>query len=517
MADALEQMKNQLNEFWTGLENGKKTKLVISSLLIILSITAIILFTTRTTYVPLYSTAMDYKDSATVTEKLDELGISWKEGNGFNQILVPGDQKNQIIRELAKDGFPSSGLSFSGVIENDSFTTTEEQRKWMRNQALANELANSISKMDGIADATIYLNKPEDKGFVLNNTQEATASVMIVRAMGMPISSQQILSIQTTVANAVGMKSENVSVIDDAGNLLSSQSSSGYDFNYSDQFSVKYNLQASLDSSIDKFLETVFGYGNVDVKTSVKVNFDSEVTSITEFAPPIEGNEDGLVRSLQQIEESTANGSTGGVPGTESNTGDVTDYAQEDSSSSKYDKASKTINYELNEINRQISKSPGEIESITVAVLLNEDALTDGVLTDEKKQQITDLIYASTGLDTKNVAVSAHKFNNTGIQTYDNSQSTGFNITENIPLIVGLSLAFLALGGLVGFYINKRKKDSKKSDLEQMIEDRTDAMSDLEDIDFDSEKSQVKKQIGTFVDKKPDAVAQLLRSWLNEE
>ena len=517
MAETLQQMKNQLNEFWTGLEKGKKTKLIIGSLFVILSITAIILFTTRTNYVPLYSTALTAREAGIVTEKLDQLGVSWEEGDMFNSILVPSNQKSRIMRELAKDGFPNDGLSFSNVIENDSITMTGDTREWMRNQALANELSNSIKKFEGVDDATVYIHKPEEKGFVLNNDEEATAAVMIERAIRMPISTQTISSIQALVANAVGMKPENVSVADDAGNLLSDQNSSENGFNFSDQLSLQYNLQSSLDNTIDKFLETVFGYGNVAVTTSVKVNFDSEITNITEFAPPIEGNEEGLIRSLQKMRESTVNTGTGGVPGTESNTGDVTDYVQQDSNTVTFDKASETINFELDQINRQISKAPGEIESTTVAVLINSDALADGELTDENKKQITELIYAATGLDTKNVVVSAQKFSISNIEPYSDFQAAGFNIAGNIPLIAGLLLVFLALGGLAGFYINKRRKANEKADLEKMIQERTDAMSEIEEIDFESEKSQVKKQIGIFVDRKPDSVAQLLRSWLNEE
>ena len=38
----------------------------------------------------------------------------------------------------------------------------------------------------------------------------------------------------------------------------------------------------------------------------------------------------------------------------------------------------------------------------------------------------------------------------------------------------------------------------------------------LEDIEF-NEVSEVRRTIEKFVDEKPDAVAQLLRNWLNED
>ena len=68
----------------------------------------------------------------------------------------------------------------------------------------------------------------------------------------------------------------------------------------------------------------------------------------------------------------------------------------------RYSKISNTINYELNEINKEIRKAPGQVEDITVAVLINRNALmmenSPGL-----EDEIADLIYAATGLDTKQV------------------------------------------------------------------------------------------------------------------
>lgn len=43
-----------------------------------------------------------------------------------------------------------------------------------------------------------------------------------------------------------------------------------------DQFNIKHNLEQRIDKNIKEFLENVFGSGNVAVRSSVKINFDSE-------------------------------------------------------------------------------------------------------------------------------------------------------------------------------------------------------------------------------------------------
>ncbi len=43
-----------------------------------------------------------------------------------------------------------------------------------------------------------------------------------------------------------------------------------------DQFNIKNNLELRINRNIKEFLENIFGPGNVDVRSSVKINFDSE-------------------------------------------------------------------------------------------------------------------------------------------------------------------------------------------------------------------------------------------------
>lgn len=517
MGATLEQIKNQLNQFWSGLEKGKKIKISVSALLIIISISAIIFFISKPRYEELFSRALTYKEAATIIETLDEMGVSWEEKNGFNNILVPSNMKSRVKMELAKQGFSDQDFSIKDAFNEIDWTKTQSDKDIIFNEALQSELERAISQIDGIADAEVFIYKPEEKGFVLNNSQEPSASVIVQKGIGSPLTPQKILSIQTIVANGVGMKSENVSVIDDSGNLLSQTNSDFGNFDLAEQYATQHSYQAWIDSSIDSFLETVFGSGNVAVLSSVKINFDSEVANIVEFKPPIEGDDQGLIRSLQQVEESTVNGTNGGVPGTESNTGDVTDYAQLDDSTSKYEKASKTINYEINQINRQIEKAPGNIESITIAVLINEDALVDGELSEEKRQEVVKLIYAATGLDTKNVEVRTEKFNNTNTLGDPTEPTSGGTTLPSIATIAILAVALLGASGIIGYFVFRRKKSKDKHDLEKIIEERTEEMASLQEIRFDEEKSKFKGQINKFVDQKPEAVAQLLRSWLNED
>ena len=52
--------------------------------------------------------------------------------------------------------------------------------------------------------------------------------------------------------------------------------------------------------------------------------------------------------------------------------------------------------------------------------------------------------------------------------------------------------------------------------VETLLEATAEATEQLEDIGY-NEKSEVRLMIEKFVDENPEAVAQLLRNWLNED
>lgn len=508
MGETIEKSKKQFVEFWTSIDKNKKIKLAIGSLLVLIIVTAIIIFSTRTNYVTLYQD-LSQKEAGVITQKLDDKGVEWKFGEIETTILVSEEQKNKAMIDLASEGLPKEGYSVLDALNDSSWTMTEYEKKERIRYAVESQLATTISQISGIESANVLVDSPEDTAF-MNTEGHSTASVFISLSDNVPISQDKIVAIKTLVSSSFkDMEKNNVNIIDDNGRSYNDTENNMGKYNLNDQLVVKQNFQNKLNESIKRFLENLFGYGNVDVRANVSMNFDREVTRIVEFNPPIEGATEGLVRSMEKIEEHTVNGNSGEVVGVEPNTEDTTDYATEDGLVSKYDKASEVINYELNEINREIKKAPGEIESVTVAILINENSI-DGNLTEERKDEIQDLIYAATGLDTEEVIVNSGQFNN----SIDIAKSDQTNNKSNLPIWL-LALAAITLMAGTGVIVYKRRNNNE--DINELLVDRYEETEEIEDIDFETEKSEYKTKINNFVDKKPESVAKLLRSWLNEE
>lgn len=508
VGETIAQMKNQINDFWQDMGKDKKKKFIISCILIVVGVTVLILVLTRTKYEVLYEN-LSPKDAGKVTKQLDEMNVKWKTGEKENTILVPADIKNKVKLELASEGLPKEGYGFIDAFNDSSWTMTDYETKERVKYALQNELAATISEIDGIESATVYIDEKEDTGFVLEeNKRETTASVFVKKDQNESLPKDTITAIKNLVAGSINMDPEKVMIVDDSGRLLTDN---GEESNYllTDQYTIKQNIEMRTNESLMRFLENVFGYGNVDVRTSVKIDFDSELTNIVEFSPPIEGNEEGLIRSMEEVEEHIIGGAEGGTPSIESNN---PEYVMEEDGDTRYNKASHAINYELNEINKEIRKAPGQIDTITVAVLINKDVLIDGEMTQDKKNEIEDLIVAATGLDTKEVQVSAATFNSS-IETEESEE-------KKPNLILWIVIGAIAATAITGFIIYRKRKEEEIEDYNELnrtiVDDIGEEESTVDEIDFGAEESEMKTQIEKFINKKPDAVAQLLRTWLNE-
>lgn len=503
--ESLKKLQNQIIEYWTSMDKKKRIGIISISLILLISFTIFILMLTRTKYSVIYGD-LSLKDMGEITSKLDEMDVAWKTGKNDRSIMVPEKMKSKIKIELATYGLPKDGYDYIDAFNDTSWTMTEYDKKERMKLALRSQLSSKISEIDGIASAEVFINEKDTTNFVLQNDDtKTTASIYIEKDGNKPLSLEKVNSIKHLVAGAVTMQAEDVRVIDDEGRLLGEENEN--DVLATDAFVIKQDIETRINHSIIRFLENIVGFGNVDVMSSVKINMDSQKTTIVEFAPPIEGNEEGLVRSLEEVEEHMIGGEQGGIPGVEENT---EDYQMLDDNSNRYDKVSRIINNELNQINKEIRQAPGQVESITVAVILNKDTLADGDMTEEREKEFVDLIYAATGLDTKQVEVKAESFN---IKDEDGllGKDKSFNwLYILLPMIIALAI----LAGFIFYSRRKAKQDSEA--LEKLLTEKSMIEDEVEDLEFKAEESKMKSQIENFIEKEPESVAQLLRNWLNE-
>ncbi|SHG92489.1 flagellar basal-body MS-ring/collar protein FliF [Tepidibacter thalassicus] len=519
MGDFFSKLKDFTGGFLSKYSKKQKISIGIGVFLIIAITTGTILYITRPEYAILYKD-LDLRESAQIAKSLDELQVDYKikdEGT----ILVRKEKINKVKMDLSTKGIPSAKFSYEDLLNKNTMFMSEDEKERAFNYALQNQIASIIEEIPAIKKAFVNLSIPKTSSFILDeNKKDSKASVFIDLKEGAVLDKQSIDGIATLVANSVeGLDPKNVTVHDSTGKVLNKEDEDET-FASTNQLELQNKVKKDIEKSLMEFLSSVYGYGNVSVMASVKLNFDTDITETKEYKPPIEGEENGIIRSLKESSESVRDNQNGGIPGTDSNTEEITQYQEEQSNESAYNKSSKIVNYEINEIVRKVEKSKGQIQDITVAVILNSEVLEGKELTDEKKKEISNLVSSATGLDTKRVEVYAQAFNTNIADAFDNASKSQGN---ELPMWAIILLVILVLIPLIGFAVyvimkNKKKQQMMSQESVKTELDNIDSIKEeIDELELDIKESGYKKSIENFVDKNPEIVSQLLKSWLDED
>jgi len=511
MVELFNNIKKYIVERFSDFDKKKKIMLVGGSLILVVVVTALILMFTSTEYVVLASN-LTLEEAAAIDQELTNLNIPNKNNNA-TEILVPRDQLSEAKMSLSIAGvYNKKDFSWTEAFNQSNITMTSAEKSKMYLLAQATELAQAIETIDTVEDAVVNLYVPDDSAYLLNDEMNSRASAVVRPKGSAKLSSDQVNGIKMILVNSVkGLSEENISIVDNTGRELTKSSSFDDDYQANSQYDLKTEIENRLKENLTTFLENIYGSKNIKIMPSVVLDFDSQETVSTIFEPPNEEENLGLIRSMSEDLEKVVNGTSGGAPGTDSNGGN-TEYDEVVSNQSDFEKSSRDLNYELNEISTRVTKARGTISDISLAVIINTKVLEDEILTEEHKTQIEDLVSASAGLNTKVVEVSGMAFVDE-LSEFDLISSTDQSGGFNILLIVGVVLIFIIAIGLVIFYMRSKAK-VRETELEQKVEEQKEALGEIETTDDDA--SSPKYQINKFIDKNPEAVAQLLRTWINE-
>ncbi|SDY91753.1 flagellar basal-body MS-ring/collar protein FliF [Tindallia californiensis] len=510
MSEALDKIRSQLNEYFEKFDRKDKIKIIVVAIMVLGVLTGVILYFSRADYTVLYND-LDPQQAGEVMDTLEANGIRARHGATSSIVEVPVNDEKRAQVVVATEGLPTARFSFEDAFTGGSFMMTSEERTQRMQLAQQNFLASTIEEIQGVRKAVVNIAIPERSGFVLVDDQtQAKASVYLDLHRSAQLEPESVNGIAVLVANAVdGLESNHVTIHGPDGRVLNQdQDSDDTTMDVGNQLSLQRKVQQDLENSITDFLSTVYGYGNVVVMANVKLDFDSEVTEITEFSPPIEDETDGIARSLQELDIRSESIGAGEVPGTDPNTEDIVQYVEQDGYTSTYEEASRTINYEINELRQQIVRAQGQVQDITVAVYLNSNALPDEDLTDDERTELMDIISAAAGLDTRVVQV--------GVQQFDTPLVPDFDMDPEsiIPWWVWVIIALLVTAIA---YIAYRRFVRKDEEDEETDEELAPAISSQEELDLEMAGSEVKQSIEKLVNKNPEAIANLLRNWLSED
>jgi flagellar M-ring protein FliF len=352
------------------------------------------LFATRVEYGVLYSN-LEEQDAAKVLSFLQEERIPYKLQAGGRIIQVPQDKLYELrLRLAAQGGVSRGGVVGFEIFDKESWGESRFVQGVNYRRALEGELARTIMSIEEVERARVHLVLPERSPFVGTQEAKPKASVVLkLRGKGQ-LEPSQVKGIVHLVSGSVdGLLSEDVSVVDTEGRLLTRVNDSGEDVGViasSYQLEYKKALEGSLEQSVTQMLERIAGIGNAVVRVSAQVDF-RKIEKQEEIYDP----DSAVIRSEQNRTEKTAGVTSEGAPGLEENVpGDAGSTVVLESPSEKKEKV---LNYEINKVVKHMVESPGAIQRLSVAVLLQkQDKIQDADI-----ERILSLVRNAVGFDEK--------------------------------------------------------------------------------------------------------------------
>ena len=522
MPEIFTKMFKSLSDFWKGLDKSQKTRIYITAALVAIFVGVGLFLIARPSYTTVIQDASD-QDIAEMQKILTEKGISYQLTDDKKGIIVDVKDSDQAHFELVSAGYPKNGLTFADALSNIKINTTESDKKHIWQQLDESDIARQLKLFKNVKDASVTITKPEKTLFIDDtNPSDVKAAVTIIPNGEITLALAQ--SIVKTVASSVeGLDPKNVTVVDEAGNILNSESTDTAIEKTSTQYEMKQRVKNDLEKNVRSILNGRFdSFDSASVVVNPILDFDTLTQQSKEISNP-NGMETGAIVSRQEEKEEVKNGDTGAVAGMESNPGTTPSYPMGSTDAGSYKRSDVTENWAYNESNKQVEKSIGEVipEKTTAAITLlyGNRIADDSKLTDELIAQVKDLVSKATGIPFANVSVTKLKV----VPPETVTPSTSETIMALIDQYGLLALLFIMFVVLLIIAFPRKKKEKlvpalavSGVEFENKYNIPEIKHESLPEIDIE-ERSEVKKQLEKFVKQKPDAVAQLLRNWLTDD
>ncbi|MBH1941983.1 hypothetical protein I5677_13865 [Mobilitalea sibirica] len=529
MVERLKQVPKNLLTLWNKYTSKQKTIIISVVSTVFFAFILLIVLLGRVKYEVLTITASP-KEASQVVELLNEEGIEHKLGSDNMTVSVDLKRYSDAVLLLASNDMPSTGLSLDELL-NNSLSTTNSDRTLKLNLYMQNQLRNYIITMEGIDDAQVYYIPVEDSNSILTVAKDTSASVLLT--VNDDFEPKTAETIAEMVASVIGNSTtEKIKVADQNGNLLYGGGQDLYSGSANSNEDFKERLRNTFINNLYMGL-VKSGYDDVEIMPNLTFNMDKVTELFTEYLPA-EGQEQGLFGRYYSYTSENAGSSGGGPPGTSSN--DETDYMMPDSASSTGSVEIEEIDYLPNERVTNIEYEVGAVipEDSSISIVLRqidsrteEELELEGLLEDttfeeyalqnsERERvpvdpEIITMVSLATGIAEENIQIMAYRQPVFIPRAVEVRSWTDYLQIILTVLIIAL-LVFVVFKGFGPVEVTELEPELS---VEQLLA-TTKENQTIEDIEF-NEVSEVRRMIEKFVDEKPDAVAQLLRNWLNEE
>ena len=444
--------------------SNPRVPLIVAVAILAMVVAGLVMWSRQPDYRVLFSNLSD-RDGGAIVTALQQGNIPYKLSDGGGAILVPAEQVHETRLRLASQGLPKNGSVGFELMDNQKFGISQFAEQINYQRALEGELERTIGAISSVKSARVHLAIPKPSVFV-RDKELPTASVMVNLYPGRVLDEGQVVAIAHMVSSGVpDMPVKNVNIVDQDGNLLTSQSAaSGLD---ASQLKYVQQIEHNTQKRIDAILSPLFGSGNARSQVSADIDF-SKLEQTAESYGPNANPQNTAIRSQQSSESSETSGSgASGVPGALSNQPPAAASAPIDAAASGTAatkstpgnlRKDTTTNYEVDRTVRHYEQATGGIKRLSVAVVVNYEKQVDAKgnvtmkpLSADKLAQVQQLVKDAMGYDDKR---------GDSVNVVNSAFSSDLNVTPDVPwwrtpdmIARGISLAKYVGIGIVALFL----------------------------------------------------------------
>lgn len=554
--------QNKSLEWLNRLRANPKIPLMVAAAAAVAIVVAMVLWAKSPDYRTLYSNLSDQDGGAIVTQ-LTQMNVPYRFADGSGAIEVPADKVQELRLKLAQQGLPKGGAVGFELLDQEKFGISQFSEQVNYQRALEGELARTIEALGPVKGARVHLAMPKPSLFV-REQKAPSASVTVNLQPGRALDDGQISAVVHLVSSAVaGLPPGNVTVVDQGGRLLTQSGVAGRDLNDA-QLKYTADVEGRIQRRIEAILGPIVGNGNVHAQVTAKLDFANKEQTEEQYTPNGGDPSQAVLRSRQVNSSEQIGGQyPGGVPGALSNqpapanTAPITTPANQQNGQQNQNAQgqqgtstanttttgprntthNETNNYEVDRTIRHTKMNVGDIERLSVAVVVNYRSLPGGktaALTADQIKQIEDLTREAMGYtekrgDTLNVVNSP--FNATddvgGQLPFWQQQSFIDQLMSAGRWLLVLIVAWLLWRKAVRPQLVRRQEEAKalqeaqqaKAEIEESVEVRLskDEQNQQRRSNQRLSAEVMSQRIREMSDNDPRVVALVIRQWMSND
>lgn len=367
----------RLREAWANTSQVNRIVLISVVLASVVAGAGFMFWASSPEYVTLISNPSP-NDMQGILNFLRERKVDFRPTPDGRSIEVPASRRAELQMGLAAAGLMNSGSLGYDLLDKAPFGQSQVMEQTTIRRAQEGAMEQAIESLEPVASANVKFAPGEDSPFV-SEKKEPSASVIVHLRPGQELTKSNIRAIVNLIARSYpGLNSRNIALVDGESNLLWDGSRQGVDTVGADERRAQERAyEEALAHDLKSQIRAAVGPNKFSVIVRAALNLDSQREERHEVTP-------GAPRAKETYTEKYARPTTAALPvprqpvGMAANaTGPATPptYATPPPSNEEnqnYTGERLVTTMDNTVVDTHTVKAPGEIKSLSVAVLLDK-------------------------------------------------------------------------------------------------------------------------------------------------